>query len=136
MLKQTLATSTTLTLHWYVTSVHVFITAFLGVFMGFLPLLNRFFKLFPLSNSAMMFLLSKLKCSPQITYGTIWSDVLQAFDMVHMKGPLHSNIMKYPDRFIERNPNLPKLLEYLQSCGESTIREIYFGEESKIVYST
>ncbi|XP_063690380.1 cytosolic purine 5'-nucleotidase-like isoform X1 [Bolinopsis microptera] len=53
--------------------------------------------------------------SSLLTYPTVWSDVSLAFDMVHSKG-LHSNIMKHPDLFIDRNPNLPKLLDYLQSC--------------------
>ena len=54
----------------------------------------------------------------QLTYPTVWSDVKLAFDMVHCNSKgLHHNIMKHPDLFIDRNPNLPKLLDYLQSCG-------------------
>ena len=42
---------------------------------------------------------------------------MQAFEAVHTK-VLHNNIMKNLDLFIDRNPNLPKLLEYLQNCGK------------------
>ena len=45
---------------------------------------------------------------------------MQAFEAVHTK-VLHNNIMKNLDLFIDRNPNLPKLLEYLQNCGNVTV---------------
>ena len=42
---------------------------------------------------------------------------MRAFGAVHTQ-VLHNFIMKNLDLFIDRNPNLPKLLEYLQNCGK------------------
>jgi len=54
----------------------------------------------------------------QIYYSSIWTDIKTAFDLVHSRGPLHANIMKNPELFINRNPKLPQFLEYLKNAGK------------------